>query len=230
VSQPWQEKTGSARGTGEGNASPPGRPGGTWSRSRIALTGQPQAREPGGGRPAEPDGGKDGRASASQRPGSRLTGRGALLGMFVLFFLGLLVATWLGLNTVAGAIFVLGCAAAARWTQPRDLLGVAVSPPILFFCALLCVKTLTASGNTLVSVAGGATLALANVAPWLLAGVAISLIIAWFRGLPRCVSDLRRAARGERLDDRGRPAGSPRPTGNARPSASAGEQLGRGAS
>jgi hypothetical protein len=224
VSQPWQEVTGSAHGTGGGtgggNASPPGRLGGTWSRSRIVLDGQQQRGEPRGGRGAEPDGDNDGReaepdrardsrpaepdrgkdsgASTSQRSGSKLTGRGALLGMFVLFFLGLLVATWVDWSTFAGAVFVLGCAAAAWRTKARDLLSVAVSPPLLFFCALLCVKTLTASGNTLVSIAGGTALTLANVAPWLLAGVAILLIIAWFRGLPRCVSDLRRAARGDR--------------------------------
>jgi hypothetical protein len=185
---------------------------------------QPSQAELGGPRQAEPGGGKDGRASTSQRPGLKLTGRGALLGMFAAFFLGLFVATWLGWSALAGAVFVLGSAAATRWTKPRDLLSVAVSPPILFFGALLCVKALTASGNTLVSVAGGTALALASAAPWLLTGVAISLIIAWFRGLPRCVSDLRRAAGGDRLGGQGgRLAGNARPAGNARSGADAGE-------
>jgi hypothetical protein len=52
----------------------------------------------------------------------------------------------------------------------------------------------------------GAALTLANVAPWLFIGVVLSLIIAWFRGLPRCVAELRRDLRPE-LAGR-RPAGS----------------------
>ncbi len=86
---------------------------------------------------------------------------------------------------------MLGGVAAARWTKSRDLLSVVVSPPLLFFCALLCAKALTASGNKLVSIAEGTVLTLADVALWLLVGMVASLIIAWFRGLPRCVRDLR---------------------------------------
>jgi Domain of unknown function (DUF6542) len=143
--------------------------------------------------------------------------------MAVLFFLGSLAAAGLDWSPLAGASFVLGCAAAAWWTKPGDLLSVVVSPPLLFFCALLGVKALTATGNKLVSIAGGTTLALADVAPWLLAGVAISLIIACFRGLPRCIGDLRREARGDmRTDGRSLTAGS-RPAGHGRPRPGSGE-------
>ena len=48
-------------------------------------------------------------------------------------------------------------------------------------------------------------LTLASAAPWLFTGVALSVIVAWFRGLPQCVSDLRRDLHpGTRV---GRPAG-----------------------
>jgi hypothetical protein len=111
--------------------------------------------------------------------------------MFVVFFLGLLLASWLHWSPLAGGSFVLGCGAAARWTKPRDLLSVVVSPPALFLIALLGVKALTATGNVLISVAEGTVLTLADIAPWLFAGVAVSLIIAFFRGLPQCIRDLR---------------------------------------
>lgn len=187
------------------------------------LGGQPQGGEPSEPRVREPGTDRDRKASIDQRWGALLTGRGAILGMFVVFFLGILLASWLHWSPLAGAAFVLGCVAAAGRTKPRDLLTVVVSPPVLFFFALLVVKALTSTGNALVSIAEGTTLTLANVAPWLLAGVVISLIIACFRGLPRCVSELRREARGDLQADRARPTGNTRPSGNARPDAGSGE-------
>jgi hypothetical protein len=137
---------------------------------------------------------------AAQRPaGERgaltLTGRGAVAGMLVLFFFTLLVASWLEWGWLAGASFVIGSGAAARYTRRRDLLVIAVSPPLLFLCALICVKALTANGSTIISTVEGTALTLANVAPWLFAGVILYLIIAWVRGLPQCVTDLRRDLR-----------------------------------
>jgi hypothetical protein len=58
-----------------------------------------------------------------------------------------------------------------------------------------------------------------------LAGVVIALIIACFRGLPRCVGELRREARGDLQADRAQPNGNTRPSGNARPRAGSGENL-----
>jgi hypothetical protein len=180
-------------------------------------------REPGWPRVRQPGADQERKASIDQRWGALLTGRGAILGMFVVFFLGLLLASWLHWSPLAGAAFVLGCVAAAVRTKPRDLLTVAVSPPVLFFCALLVVKALTSTGNALVSITEGTTLTLANVAPWLLAGVVVSLIIACFRGLPRCVSELRREARGDLQADGIRPTTSSRPSGSGRPRAGSGE-------
>jgi hypothetical protein len=202
VSQQRQERTWPARGPGGGRASRPGGWGHSWSGNRIVVTGQSKLRGPLDPRTPtptlEPDGARGVRVPAGQRPGTQLTARGALLGMFILSFLGILVSTWLGWSPLAGGCFVVGCAAAARWTKPRDLLSVVVSPPLLFFCALLAAKALTATGNTLVSIAEGTVLTLADVGPWLLVGVAVSLVIAWFRGLPRCLRDLRASLRADR--------------------------------
>ena len=91
--------------------------------------------------------------------------------MLVVFFLSLLVATWLHWGLLAGAGFVIGSVAAAWYTKPRDLLTAVVSPPLLFFCALICVKALTAKGSMALSTVEGTALTLANVAPWLFAGM-----------------------------------------------------------
>ena len=133
--------------------------------------------------------------AAGERGRIALTGRGAVAGMLVLFFLILLVASLLQWGFLAGASFVIGSVGAAWYTKRRDLLTVAVSPPLLFFAALVCVKALTAKGSTIISTVEGTALTLANVAPWLFAGVILSLIVAWVRGLPQCVADLRRDLR-----------------------------------
>ncbi len=122
--------------------------------------------------------------------------------MLVLFFFTLLVASWLQWGVLAGASFVIGSVGAARYTKRRDLLTVAVSPPLLFFGALICVKALTAQGSAIISTVEGTALTLANVAPWLFAGVIVSLIVAWVRGLPQCVTDLRRELRPDLVPPR----------------------------
>ncbi len=132
---------------------------------------------------------------AEGRGAVALTGRGAVAGMLVLFFFILLIASWLQWGVLAGASFVIGSVGAAWYTKRRDLLTVAVSPPLLFFFALICVKALTAKGSAIISTVEGTALTLANVAPWLFAGVILSLIVAWVRGLPQCVADLRRELR-----------------------------------
>ena len=137
------------------------------------------------------------RGSAAARGRIALTGRGAVAGMLVLFFFSLLLASWLKWGVLAGASFVIGGVAAAWYTKPRDLLTVAVSPPLLFFGALICVKALTAQGSTIISTLAGTALTLANVAPWLFAGVILYLIVGWARGLRQCVADLRRDLRPE---------------------------------
>ncbi|HEV2371455.1 MAG TPA: DUF6542 domain-containing protein [Streptosporangiaceae bacterium] len=128
----------------------------------------------------------------------RLTGRGAVVGMVMLFAVGLLASSWLGWTAAAGVAFLLGTTAAARYTSPASLLVVVVSPPALFFVALLCVTVATAGGG--LSVVAGCLISLAAAAPWLFLGMAACLLIAWRRGLPQQVG-LGRTAPGT-----GRPA------------------------
>ena len=141
-------------------------------------------------------------------PRIRLTGRGAILGMLAVFALGLLGASWLGWGVLAGASFVAGSAAAVFYVRPRDLLMVTIAPPLLFCIALVVVKAETATGNMALATVEGAAVTLAGVAPWLFAGTALSLVIAWSRGLRERVRELAEELRPGRQP--GPPAG-PRP-------------------
>jgi hypothetical protein len=144
--------------------------------------------------------------------GLRLTCRGALAGMFAVFFLGLLISGGLGWMWLAGAAFLAGCTAAAWYTNTRDLLAVAVSPPLVFACALLAEQLLTAGRHVMSSLAEGSLLTLAGVAPWLFAGVAVNLAVAVRRGLPDCIRELRRDLRASPARYQVRPAQSRRAT------------------
>jgi hypothetical protein len=148
-----------------------------------------------------------------------ITGRGAVVVMLAMFTLGLFGASWLSQPAVAGAAFVAGNVTAAWYTRPRDLLTVAVTPPLLFCVALIGVKALTSTGDTAVAIAGGTAITLAVTAPWLLAGTAVSLIIACLRGLPRCVGELRRQLQ----PGRSRPGAGPRAGMASRPGDGAGD-------
>ena len=172
---------------------------------------------------------------------TRLTGRGAVMVMLAVFALGLLVASWLGWPVLAGASFVIGSVAAVLYVRPGDLLMVTIAPPLLFGIALVAVKAATATGSLALSVAEGMAITMAEVAPWLFAGVVLTLIIAWARGLRGCVRELRQDLRAvghpaagrlatDRLpDDRpatdrpsaGRP-GPDRPAADRRPAATVG--------
>jgi len=149
-------------------------------------------------------------------PGSttRLTPRGAVVAMFWLFFLGTLAAGWLHLGVLTGLSFVAGCGLAARYTRRDGLLAVVASPPLIFIIALVITEALTthATGmrRSVESVAEGTFLTLAGVAPWLFAGVILSLVIAMTRGLPQCVRNLA-------ADLRSDPPGSARTAPATRP-------------
>jgi len=147
-----------------------------------------------------------------------LTGRGAVMVMLAVFALGLLVASWLGWPVLAGASFVIGSVAAVFYVRPGDLLMVTVVPPLLFGITLVAVKAATATGSMALSIAEGAAITLAEVAPWLFAGMALTLVIAWARGLRGCVRELRQDLRaaGRPLADHppgGRPAADRLPDG-----------------
>jgi len=126
---------------------------------------------------------------------TRLTGRGAVMVMLAVFALGLLIASWLGWPVLAGASFVIGSVAAVFYVRPGDLLMVTIAPPLLFVIALVGVKAATATGSMALSIAEGTAITMAEVAPWLFAGMALTLVIAWARGLRGCVRELRQDLR-----------------------------------
>jgi hypothetical protein len=131
---------------------------------------------------------------------ARLTTRGAGLVMFMVFFPGTLAAGWLHLTAITGLTFLAGCILAGLYTRRADLLMVITMPPMIFLIALICVKTITSTGSTLISTAAGCILTLSAVAAWLFGGVAVILVIALLRGLPQTVRDFRVALLHGRLD------------------------------
>src|SRR2546421_11048654 len=124
-------------------------------------------------------------------PQIRLTVRGAVVVMLVVFALGLIAAAWRGSPVRAGAFFVAGSAVAVFCVRQHDLLMRTITPPLAFCIVLVGVKAGTATGNVVLSTAEGAAITLAGVAPWLFAGTALSLIIAWQRGLREGGRELR---------------------------------------
>jgi hypothetical protein len=145
-----------------------------------------------------------------------MTARGAVLAMFVLFFLGMLAADGLHLGLLTGLSFVAGCALAARYTKSDGLLTAVATPPLIFMIALVLTETMSSHADTLrrtmTSVVEGTVLTMASVAPWLFTGVILGVSIAMFRGLPQCVRELRadmRAGIGQRPRASFRPPGLP---------------------
>jgi hypothetical protein len=101
--------------------------------------------------------------------------------MFGSCFLGLLAADWANWEELANAVFFMASSLTAYYVRPGHLLPVAVSPPLLFFLAIVAEKSLAASGPPH---ALDATLAtLADATPWLFAGEALTVAIALLRGL-----------------------------------------------
>jgi hypothetical protein len=128
--------------------------------------------------------------------------------MFVVFLAGAIVSGWLHLELIIGLSFVAGCLVAVLCTRRQGLLIVAAAPPLIFAIAILGDQIFTAPGSTLKataeSVLAGTFVTLAATAPWLFAGVLGTVAIGMFRGLPRCVgelrSQLRAAARQQRQE------------------------------
>ena len=125
----------------------------------------------------------------------RLTGRGAVLSLFGLSFLGLIMSDWLSWGILSYGTFVAACIAIACYAKPSDLLTVTVSPPLVFFAACACAKAATSAGVT--SAAESTLITLANSAPWLLAGTALTVGIALCRGLPGNIRQLGQDLYGE---------------------------------
>ncbi|MFI7032929.1 DUF6542 domain-containing protein [Microbispora rosea] len=125
------------------------------------------------------------------RAGLRLTARGAIVMLFVI--------TLVGMPFLPGPAFVAGCLAAVLLVRPRDLLPLVVTPPLVFFAAALLVELLRAlrSASMLQTFGLGMFTALSSGAPWLFLGAALALGIAWVRGLPANLRELRAGAAPE---------------------------------
>ena len=122
-------------------------------------------------------------------------GLGTLGGLFGCCLVCCLLAAWLHLTVVAGLGFCAGSAVAAWYCRPAALLRMVVAVPAVFAAAEILAQLATLPGGSrrglALPVAGGTLLTLAAVAPWLFGGTAGVVVIALFRGLPRCVRDLR---------------------------------------
>lgn len=122
------------------------------------------------------------------RAGLRLTARGAIVMLFVI--------TLVGLPFLPGPAFVAACLAAVLLVRPRDLLPLVVTPPLVFFAAAVVVELVRAlgSGSMLQTFGLGMFTALSSGAPWLFASSALALGVAWVRGLPANLREMRGAA------------------------------------
>ncbi|MGI5154593.1 DUF6542 domain-containing protein [Microbispora sp. CA-102843] len=125
--------------------------------------------------------------TGTDRAGLRLTARGAIVMLFVI--------TLVGMPFLPGPAFAAGCLAAVLLVRPRDLLPLVVTPPLVFFVAALLVELVRAlsSGSMLQTFGLGMFTALSSGAPWLFLGSALALGIAWVRGLPANLRELRGA-------------------------------------
>jgi hypothetical protein len=131
----------------------------------------------------------------------KLTGRGAVVMLFVASFFGLLLAAWTGWSALGDVIFLVACGAVTRYTRPSGLRTVVVCPPLTFFAGCVFAQVLTASGGF--AIAEGILVTLATSAPWLFIGTGLTMAIAFGRGwrpkLPaRLTGDLRAAVRDAR--------------------------------
>jgi hypothetical protein len=183
---------------GSGPAAPPDDGGLRESPARRPVG--PARTEPGA-----PRAGAAGAGAARAGAAVRLTGRGAIIGLFGLSFVGLLVSDWLSVGVLGDATFVAACVVIACYTKPSDLLPVTVCPPLVFLIACLCAKIATSAGG--MAAAEGTLVALGNSAPWLFAGTVLTVVIGLRRGLLGNVRELRRGLHGD-PDLSGRDGGS----------------------
>ncbi|GAA3838265.1 hypothetical protein GCM10022226_70660 [Sphaerisporangium flaviroseum] len=130
------------------------------------------------------------------RPGVRLTARGAIALIFVIT----LASEVTGSTFIVGLVFTVACLAAVLLVQPRDLLSLVVAPPLIFFVATLISAVIGVFGApSLIQALGlGMFTNLSAAAPWLFGGSALVLAIAWFRGLPANIGELRADLRASR--------------------------------
>ena len=110
----------------------------------------------------------------------KLTGRGAVVALFAVCFLGLLIAAWTGWGLFANAEFVMICGLVACYTRDSGLRGVVVCPPLAFFAGSVLAQLLTAPDAF--SATTGILITLGISAPWLFTGTGLTVLIALGRG------------------------------------------------
>ncbi|MDF5754706.1 DUF6542 domain-containing protein [Spongiactinospora sp. TRM90649] len=149
-------------------------------------------------------------AEPARSAGVRLTVRGALAVVVLATLLGNVLQSLLGSTITVGVTFLAGCLAAVFLVNPRDLLSLVVTPPLLFFAATLVselVRALASSASMLQALGLGLFTSLSAGAPWLFAGSALVLGVAWRRGLPSNVRELREELRAARAVSAAQAAG-----------------------
>ena len=166
----------------------PARPVPVHSRPRASVSGS----RPGPNRTST---GRRQPSRAKSRP--RLTGRGAVLVMLVVFVVTDLIAAGLHSTWLGGLGYAAGCLLAVTYARREALLLVVTTPPAIFLAALVATELVTVGGSTLLATAEGTLLTLAATAPWLLGVTIVCVAAAIMRGLPRCIQDLRTALAGQ---------------------------------
>ena len=119
----------------------------------------------------------------------RLTGRGAIVALFLLCFLSQLT----GWSALADVAFVCGCGAVTYYTKFAGLRNVVVSPPLVFLAGCIFAKAVTSSGKF--AIAEGILVTLGTSAPWLFIGTGLTVVIALSRGFRPAIPLLTRHAR-----------------------------------
>jgi len=141
--------------------------------------------------------------SARRTDGARgtVTGRGGVVILFALSFVGVLAAQWMQFSSAAGLGFLAGCVLAALTTRRADLLTLVVCPPLVFLLATLTAQLLTSLGKDalLRVVLVGLFTTLSAVAPWLFLGTALTVVITIPRGLLVTARELRDRLAGSRI-------------------------------
>ncbi|MBN6051302.1 hypothetical protein JYK22_05100 [Nonomuraea sp. RK-328] len=132
-----------------------------------------------------------------RRSGVKLTARGAVVLALAVTVAAYVLAGQLDLPFLVGAAFVAASLLGVLLVNPRDLLSLVVTPPLVFFAATLVVEFVRALGsaNLAQSLAIGLYTSLSAGAPWLFAGSAVVLGVALRRGLRDNVRELREELR-----------------------------------
>ncbi|MFD1545432.1 DUF6542 domain-containing protein [Nonomuraea guangzhouensis] len=154
-----------------------------------------------------------------KRSAVRLTARGAIALALIATLAAYVVAALINLPIVVGPVFVVASLLGVLLVNPRELLSLVVTPPLVFFVATLFVELGRALGSVSIaqSLLLGLIASLSQGAPWLFAGSAIVLVVAWRRGLRDNVRDLREELRAGAEVPRPRQSFVPEPEGYFEP-------------